>query len=94
VPLLIAGVSILAAAGWRASGGEWALCGYMIRSVSRQCRDLHAGDEQHPGLVRAPAQHRVSIISDGRDLGLHLAAGLSLAAARIGWRETLMVSTA
>ena len=49
----------------------------------RQFRHLHAGHEQHPGLVRPPPQHRrLPHLGRPRRLGLRVAADLSLAAAR------------
>ena len=73
------------AAGWRRAAARSALyLGYAIPlGFLGNAAHLHAGDEQHPGLVRrAGAARRSSLISVGPAIsGFGLAAGLSLAAA-------------
>jgi hypothetical protein len=94
VPLLIAGVSILAG-GWLASsGGEMALYAGLRdpARLSRQFRHLHARDEQHPGLVRRARSTAVSIISVGPAIsGFIWPQVYRWLLPDIGWRQTLVI---
>ena len=84
VPLLIAGVSILAG-GWLASsGGEWTLyLGYMIPLgfLGNAATFTPAMNNIQGWFERRRSTRRVAHLGRAGDLGLHLAAGLSLAAA-------------